>query len=152
MHSVNEKRLQIMKKNLFDLKSVIARYSLDETELAKVLFPYVRYQKQALDRILKGEADLDVVQIEKLAAYAGVLVSDLFFVDSWKGSTEDGCLIFKKGEYKVKLNYKGVYMSVYKDHILIAQEVANVPGMLVADFLEYVDSIINKYEKQHGNN
>ena len=88
----------------FNINEVIEHYKLNTEDLSKVLFPNVKYPKQAFDRVLKGETNLDIGQIEKLASYIGVLVSDLFFVNNWKGSSEDGHLIMLKGDYKVKLN------------------------------------------------
>ena len=139
----------IMEKQ-FDINKVIAYYKLDPLDLAKVLFPFVKYPKQAFDRVLKDEANLDVVQVEKLANYIGVLVTDLFSADTWKSSTEDGCLTMLKGDYKVKLNYNGVYMSIYKNNKLIHQTLTNVPGMTVNEFIDFLNNFIKTYE--NGNN
>lgn len=134
----------------FNINSVIEHYKLNVEDLAKVLFPTVKYPKQAFDRVLKGETDLDIKQIETLASHIGVLVTDLFSVNTWKGSSEDGCLIMLKGEYKVKLNYKGVYISIYKNNELIYQKLSNVPDMTVNEFINFLDNFIKDYE--NGNN
>lgn len=130
----------------FNINNVIEHYKLNTEDLAKVLFPAVKYPKQAFDRILKGEGTLDITQVEKLASYIGVLVTDLFSVNTWKGSTEDGCLTFIKGAYKAKLNYNGVYLSIYKNNTLIEQKISNVPGMLVTEFITFLDNLIKNYE------
>ena len=62
----------------FNINNVIEHYKLNTEDLAKVLFPTVKYPKQAFDRVLKGETDLDIKQIEALASHIGVLVTDLF--------------------------------------------------------------------------
>lgn len=134
----------------FNISNVIEHYKLNTEDLAKVLFPTVKYPKQAFDRVLKGEANLDITQVERLASHIGVLVTDLFSANTWKGSSEDGCLIMLKGEYKVKLNYKGVYMSIYKNNNLISQNLSNVPSMTVQEFINYIDNFIKNYE--NGNN
>lgn len=126
----------------FNLNKVIKLYNLDTEEVATTLFPHVKYQKLALDRVLKGEAVLDTEQLEALAKLAGVLIHDLFVVEDWKGSTEDGCLTFLKGEYKVKLNYRGVYLSIYKGSELIHQELT-LNNMNMTEFIEYITKIIN---------
>ena len=131
---------------MFNINNVIEHYKLNTEDLAKVLFPAVKYPKQALDRILKGEGSLDITQVEKLANYIGVLVTDLFSANTWKGSAEDGCLTLLKGQYKVKLNYNGVYLSIYKDNALIEQKISNVPSMTVQDFINFLDNLINDYE------
>jgi hypothetical protein len=134
----------------FNISNVIEHYKLNTEDLAKVLFPTVKYPKQAFDRVLKGEANLDIMQVERLASHIGVLVTDLFSVNTWKGSSEDGCLVMLKGEYKVKLNYNGVYVSIYKNNNLICQNISNVPSMTVQEFINYIDNFIKNYE--NGNN
>lgn len=134
----------------FNISNVIEHYKLNTEDLAKVLFPTVKYPKQAFDRVLKGEANLDIMQVERLASHIGVLVTDLFSVNTWKGSLEDGCLVMLKGEYKVKLNYNGVYVSIYKNNNLICQNISNVPSMTVQEFINYIDNFIKNYE--NGNN
>lgn len=127
----------------FNINSVIERYSLNPDDVAKALFPHVRYQKLALDRVLKGEATLDVNQLESLANLAGVFVHDLFFIaDDWKGTSEDNCLIFLKGDYKVKLNYNGVFMTIYKGPEIIHQELT-LKCMSIQEFIDYINKVIN---------
>ena len=130
----------------FNIGNVIEYYKLNTEELAKVLFPTVKYPKQAFDRILKGEATLDTTQLERLASHIGVLVSDLFCANTWKGESENGILTMLKGEYKVKLNYNGVFVSIYKNNILIHQRIANIPQMTINDFINYLDNFIKDYE------
>lgn len=130
----------------FNINSVIEHYKLNTEDLARVLFPTVKYPKQAFDRVLRGETDLDIKQIETLASYIGVLVTDLFSAGTWKGSTEDGCLTMLKGDYKVKLNYNGVFVSIYKNNNLIEQKISNVPDMTMHEFVNYIDNFIKSYE------
>lgn len=130
----------------FNIIEVIERYKLNTEDLSKVLFPNVKYPRQAFDRVLKGETDLDIGQIEKLASHIGVLVSDLFSVNTWKGSSEDGHLILLKGDYKVKLNYKGIFLSIYKNNELLEQKISNVPDMTMEKFINYIDNIIKNHE------
>ena len=130
----------------FNIKNVIEHYKLNTEDLAKALFPNVKYPKQALDRILKGEGNLDITQVEELANYIGVLVTDLFSANTWKSSAEDGCLTLLKGQYKVKLNYNGVYLSIYKDNVLIEQKISNVPSMTIQEFINFLDNLIKNYE------
>ena len=134
----------------FDINQVIKHYKLNTESLAKVLFPAIKYPKLALDRIIKGEGDLDTTQIEKLAAHIGVLVAELYSIDTWNGSTEDECLILIKGPYKAKLNYKGVYLSVYKNDLLIDQKISSTQSMTIEEFVNLLDTIIKNYE--NGNN
>nr|DAW00973.1 MAG TPA: transcriptional regulator, HTH_3 family, Transcriptional Regulaator, Strucutral.9A [Caudoviricetes sp.] len=124
----------------FNINRVIEYYKLDVNEVAEALFPNVRYKKLALDRVLKGEAAINTEQLQALAKIAGVLTSDLFNIDSWKGSAEDGCLTFLKGEYKAKLNYNGAWLSLYKNNELIKQEMFT-PNMTLDEFIKHITEL-----------
>lgn len=130
----------------FDINKIIEFYKLNVEEVARVLFPTVKYQKAALDRILKGEASLDTDQVEALADYIGVFSFELFSSDNWKGSSENGVLTLLKGPYKVRLAYNNVFISIYKDDKLIYQKLANTPDMTMREFIKYIDNIIKLFE------
>ena len=129
-----------------NLSELVTRYDLDTEALAKVLFPTVKYPKHAFMRLLKGEALLDVAQLDALATYIGVPVAELLSNDFWKGRTEDGCLIFTKGEYKVKLNYNNVFLSIYKNGELCLQEISGASSMSISEFTQYLDKQIKNLE------
>ena len=138
----------------FNIQKIIEHYSPNTEELSRVLFPYIKYPKQAFDRVLKGEANLDSAQIELLANYLGVLVADLFSVDDWKGEWDNKlrCLTFVKGLYQgnfvkglyqVNLNYGGSFITVYKDGKMVHQEIkSNADGMSLTDFIQYINNLI----------
>lgn len=130
--------------NHFDINSVIEHYKLDVKELAKVLFPRVQYPDAALGRILKGESVLGTDQLEKLAEYAGVPTIDLFGTDTWKGGTEDGCMTLTKGDYKVKLNYKGTYMTLYKGRRVVRKCFVDTSTPL-EEFIEHINNLIKYF-------
>ena len=137
-------------KNKFDIKKIIKRYELNIDDLAKVLFPSVKYPEKAFNRILRGKANLDTEQLERLAEYIGVFISDLFPINTWKGSNENECLTLIKGPYKIKVNYKGAYISLFINNELIEQIVTNTTSMSLDDFIEYINGLIKNYE--NGNN
>lgn len=130
----------------FNINQIIEHYKLDTNEVATMLFPYIKYPKQAFGRILKGEANLDTKQVENLASYIGVAVHDLYTVDDWRGSTENSSLVFTKGEYKVKLNYGGAYLTLLKNESIISQEFSCAYSMTVAQFIEYINKLIKNFE------
>ena len=136
-----------MNTQKFEINEIIKRYNLDIAEVADVLFPSVRYRKQALERILRGEASLNTEQLYALAKHVGVLVSDFFTVSSWKASTENGTLIFNKDEYKVKINYGGAWLSVYKNNELIKQEMFT-PSLTLEEFINHINNLIKNYENE----
>lgn len=132
--------------NEFDVAKIIEQYGLDADKVAEVCYPLAKYPKQAFARVLKGESHLDVMQVKNLADYIGVAVFELFSLNKWKGKSEDGCLTFELRDYKAKLNYKGVYLTLYKGDKVILQNVANIPGMTVKEFIEYLNNFIKSYE------
>lgn len=128
----------------FNINKVIEYYKLDINEVAEALFPNVRYKKLALDRVLKCEAAINTEQLQSLAKLAGVLTQDLFTLDSWKGSTEDGCLTFLKGDFKAKLNYNGAWLSLYKNNELLKQEMFT-PDMTIDQFIDHITELTTNY-------
>ena len=134
----------------FKLTEIIASYKLDKYELAKVLFPGAKYPKMALTRVLKGEASLSVDQLEILADFIGVTPSQLFMLDTWKDitTTEDlidnCCLTLEKGAYKVKLNFDGAFLTLYKDGEVVYRQITGTDTP-VKKFIEYLDDLITKY-------
>ena len=93
--------------------------------------------------MLKGEGQLTVEQLQALANLSGVFIQDLFSLDTWKGGKEDNCLTFLKGEFKVKLNYNGVFLSIYKGTTLVHQEI-NSSNKTLQEFLSYITLLTNK--------
>lgn len=128
----------------FNIVDIIKAYSLDQDELAKVLFPVAKYPKQAFSRILKGEASLSVEQLETLAGYIGVLPSQLFTLGTWKDASENGILAFKKGPFLAKLNHGNTFLSLYKDGKLLTYGFID-KGIALSDFIEYLDNLISNY-------
>lgn len=131
----------------FDINKVIACYQPDLDVLAKLLFPGAKYPKQALTRIIKGEAELDAQQLVVLASHLGIMVQDLFAETAWSSFNEEGCICFQRGRYKAKLNYKGVYLTLYDNDNVIGQYMGDIPNMEVRAFISYIDELIKEYEK-----
>lgn len=126
----------------FNLNEVLEFYKPDQEEVAKVLFPHNNFPQAALRRVLTGPTTIDADQIAALAEFLGVLVADLYTIDSdWKGSFEHGYLTFKKGEYKAILNYKGSFLSMYKGKNLINTELI-ATTMTIEDFINHINNII----------
>lgn len=139
--------------NKFDLNKAIEHFQLKPADVAKVLFPSAKYENLALQRVLKGKADLDTKQLYDLASFIGITVADLTTYDNWKGISENGYLVFIRGEYKAKLNYNGVYLTIYKGTQLIAEETGNIGIMTISDFIEHINNlIINSKTNSNGNN
>lgn len=131
----------------FDINKVLEFYKPDLDAVAKVLFPHNNFPQAALYRVLKGPIAIDTNQIAALAEYLGVLVSDLYNIDSnWKGTFKTGYLTFINGDYKAVVNYRGSFITVYKNNELIAQELA-ATSMSVENFIQYINNLIKANNK-----
>lgn len=127
----------------FNIKKILELYDLDKVALAKQLFPTAKYPMSAFNRIIREEAELNVGQLEKLADFLGIVVSDLFAPDSWKGLSENGYLIFVKGVYKARINYNNSFLSIYStaDNTLISKHVINTKTLTIDELVCYLDNI-----------
>ena len=131
----------------FELNRVLDFYKPDLDTVAKVLFPHNNFPQAALRRVLTGPTTIDANQIGALAEYLGVLVADLNSIDmDWKGSFEKGYLTFINGDYKAVVNYKGAFITVYKNNVCIAQEIASTT-MSVESFIDYINNLIKANNK-----
>jgi hypothetical protein len=127
----------------FNIEGIIERYNLSLDDVQNALFPQNRYKKIALDRVLKGETKLNTTQLQALANLAGVLVSDLFNMDSWSASANNGTLTFKKGPYTAKVNHNGSFITLYKDEELIDTFLAN-NSIKLSEFINFLNSKTNE--------
>lgn len=134
----------------FDINRIIQEFNIDTQELSRVLFPLLKYPEIGMKRLLMGETDLSVTQLEKLASFIGVMPAHLFNLDSWKTNSENNCLTFEKDEFKVKLNYNNVFLTLYKNGIPVEERIG-APYMTLNEFLKYLDTLILKY-KNDGTN
>lgn len=150
MHIRKSEKYNAYNMNTFDISKVIELWHLDKEEVAKVVFPKVRFPVLAFRRVLKGEAELDTIQLGLLADYIGVPVTDLFGLDNWHGVTEDDCLTLTKGGYKVKFN--NTFFIIYIDGKPICKNVGNFNVMTFNDFIEYINNQIKLYENGSNQN
>lgn len=126
-----------------DIKKITE--GIDKAEIARVIFPHVKYPVAAFDRVLRGEALLDTEQLERLASYIGVTICDLFSAGDWKGRSEEGVLTFVKGPYKAKLNYKGSFLVIYKDSELVAEQITSA-NFSITELINVIETLIKNYE------
>ena len=129
----------------FDLATIIEEYGLDNDSLCKVLFPNLQYPNMALNRILKGEGDLDSKQLIDLAEFIGIEPSGLF-KSMWKGSiAANGRICLTKGVFSVQYDDSNIYY--YKHGTQIGKE-NNEPLCLdIKNFIEHIDEYIKNLNK-----
>ena len=120
------------------------RYALDVNTVAKGMFPDAKHPDLALARVLKQGLPIDTEQISWLASHIGVTVSELFEItDGWRGTCESGHLVFKKGEYSAKLNYGGVFCTLYKNNEVIEEILYCPQTVSVTEFINNLNTKVN---------
>lgn len=129
----------------FDVNKIIEQYNIDAQDLAKWLFPNVKYPKLAFDRVLKGETNLDIEQVAILAKYIGVTVADLFANESWRSSFRDNLMVLTKGDYSVEFDPKCAFIRVYKNGEFVDNILVNLQQTPFEEFINYIDNIIKRY-------
>lgn len=133
-------------RHTLDLFKIVAHYGQDINVVARVLYPNVHYPQLAIKRIKQGKADLTLSQVYRLADFLGVFVTDLFEVDTWKGSGLDKDAIkLEKGEYTALIRPNGL-ISLRKG----AETIYN--GVLSG--LTSIDELLSTLNKiiENGNN
>lgn len=129
-----------------DIFKIIRHYGQDINVVAKVLYPNVRYPRLALDRIKKGEADLSLSQLYRLADFLGLFITDLFDFDTWKGSSLDNdAITFTKGEYTAFIRPNGM-VSMRKGSEVVYTGVMT-PAITIDELLTTLNNVTD-----NGNN
>lgn len=88
-----------------NLAKLIELNRIDTEELAKVLYPDVKFPEKSLHRVLKGSSFLDSEQIFLLSKFTGISFNVLFNPESWDHEfSKDKIHIFRKGAYRAELD------------------------------------------------
>ncbi len=137
---------------IINLNAIIEANKLDIDVVAETLFPHNKCKKQAVYRVMRGDAELTESQISRLAQMCGCLAADLYSVKGgmpMKPGYEDGCITLSFGPYKAKVNYGGAFLTVFKEEKIIEQMVTTkVEHMTLPQLVECVKIIINKKERK----
>lgn len=137
--------------NNFNISSVIRYYQQEPADIARLLFPDNKYPLPALLRVVKGETDLTVKQLEILALYLGTTIEELFVLpelEEWKKIIDRASITFKKGDYSCKL-YENKPALLLKGSKVIETLVIS-PVATFNEVINQLNILINNYE--HGSN
>lgn len=131
----------------FNINHIISRYSIDEKQLAKELFPNNLHPNVAFKRVTSGESFLDTNQVTTLASILGVHVSDLYIDDNWvmDKNVKDNIVVFFKNNYRVELDLETLVSSIYSIDKLIAKEtLISEKNIKLSEYLKSLnETIIN---------
>lgn len=134
-----------------DLSGIISKQKLDPKEVAKQLFPENKYPKLALNRVLAGEAVLDANQISKLALLTGLSMDQLYSENDWKATSKAGIITFQNGGYKAELNTETWVTKIFQNDSLFHESIITSKTIPVSEYLNELNSIINKNQSNEQN-
>lgn len=85
-------------KHFLNVKKTLEDRGVKKSEVARLLFPDVKFPLRAFSRILTGEAELSASQVHILAEHLGCDLVDLYEPDRWVwDNTKGGKHIFIYG-------------------------------------------------------
>lgn len=125
-----------------DINNIIESKGLDQNDLAKELFPGTKHPKMALQRIIKGEAQLDTEQIVRLSAYTGLSISELFGQRDWKASSKGGVHTFESEDYRAELDTNTWISKVWKKSELIHEVVIHDRHISLSNYFSLLNNVI----------
>ena len=125
-----------------DVKKVISTAGLDYSEVAAQLYPGSGHPRLALNRVAKGDGQLDAVQISKLALLAGVSISEVFGESPWSGIAQGSKLTLLNGDYKAELDKETWAVKVFDKGSLFHDEVLVKKHIPLSEFIEMLNSLI----------
>lgn len=121
---------------------------IDETEMASILFPKVKYPKMALKRILSGEAVLDADQISRLALFLDTSIDKLF--SNWKASYKKGSHKFTMGVYTAELDSATWVTKLFKSDALIHETILSNAAITLSEYIELLNKVVLKFEEDEA--
>lgn len=131
-----------------NLAKIIETHKLDAGEIAKQLFPGILYPKLALNRVLKGEAELNASQISKLSAVTEIPIEDLFSKNGWKTKLNNDAPanehVFENGEYIAIFNSDTFKAKLYFKNSLLHDEIIISKSIALSEFFEMLENIIEQ--------
>lgn len=125
-----------------DINNIIESKGLDQTDLAKELFPGAKHPKMALQRIIKGEAQLDSEQIVRLSIYTGIPIGELFGQRDWKAKTKEGVHTFESEDYRAELDTNTWISKVWKKDELIHEVVIHDQHISLSNYFSILNNVI----------
>ena len=130
-----------------DIVKIIETHDLDVYELAKQLFPTVKYPKLALRRIFRGEAFLDTNQLSRLALMLGVPIEKLFTNHKWSVKPKKNILLFTSDDYAAELNTVTMTTNIFSKGSIFHEEMIHGGSITLGKYLDNLNQIINNYEQ-----
>ena len=143
-----------MRRKYIDIERMCELYDKSLSDLADELFPDKRSRVLMLKKYVDDESRFTLKQLSIVAKFFGMTESELLDFDgtykdqiSWKGTSENGCLAFHFKNYKAILNFDGVFLRIYKDNVIIHEEISmTTPALSIGAFTDFLTLKIQQHE------
>lgn len=126
-----------------NLQKILEAKQLKKRELAEQLFPERSHPLHSINRVIKGEGELNETQISKLSTITGLTVGQLFGDLEWTAGKPEG-VTFKKGRFTVRLNRETGVSYVYDSKSLFHEEVFTLTEPKVSEYFDILNNLILK--------
>jgi len=128
-----------------DIKTIATAHGLSLKQIAAELFPNNRHPKLALNRVISGDGALDENQIGKLAAMAGLSISDLYKEGSWTMESKEGEVSLTFGEFRAVLDTQNWVSRIYHSKSLFNEQIIHDRKIPLSAYIEMLNSEISKF-------
>jgi hypothetical protein len=127
-----------------NLKAVIEQTGIDHTALAEALFPFNKYPKLALNRVIEGDGHLDAHQISRLSLLTGLGIEELYSTGSWKIAAKNKTMFFSNGEYFAELDMSGKVWTtkVFHKKSLFHEQILHTSDVVLGAYFEQLNNLI----------
>lgn len=129
-----------------DLPAIVEKHKLDTGELAELLFPVNKHKTLALNRVLKGESQLDADQLSRLAAFLNMPI-DALYGSTWVVVPKSKKQRYENGEYIAEIDPASGITKIFHKKSLLFQEVIHAGATTIMDFFKQLDLIILNFKK-----
>lgn len=136
-----------------DLEKIMREKAIGPKELAAELFPANKFQKMALERVIKGDSTLDVNQLSRLSSFTDIPVGELFLdaeIDpsaKWEILGTPDKLTFSLGDYRADLCTESWTTKLYHTKSIFHTRVDHDGKLPLSQYFEMLNSYITKNNK-----
>ena len=127
-----------------NLQKIIDERGLDKKEVAKLLFPDIKYPILAFNRVLADVAVLDSTQVSKLALFADLTIDEIYSGWSWKATSKKGRHKFISGDFIAELDLETGITKVFHKGSLFHESVLHSTLIPLSSYIEELNNLIQK--------
>lgn len=141
-------KIRIM--NRINVKKIMADKGLSATQLGKVLYPNNRYPHMAVARLLKEDAALNSDQVDRLANYLGVGISQLYDgAGAWSWVTHKNVHTFTNGEYTAYLDINTFTTRLFHNNSMYHEAIIHSKQTTLSEYLDNINYLIIKHKQEN---